>query len=60
MFNIFKSNPIKKLQKQYDIKLETARDAQRAGNIKLFAQLTNEAEVIDKQIDKLLSAQSKK
>lgn len=53
MFGIFKNDPRKKLEKQYAAKLEAARDAQRSGNIKLFAQLSAEAEEIVKQIENL-------
>lgn len=58
MFGIFKNDPRKKLEKLYAAKLEAARDAQRAGNIKLFAQLSAEAEDIIKQIEKLPNGKS--
>lgn len=53
MFSFFKSDPRKKLEKAYTAKLEEARDAQRGGDIKLYARLTAEAEAIVKQIEAL-------
>jgi hypothetical protein len=53
MFGLFKSDPRKKLEKAYAAKLQDARDAQRGGDIKLFAKLTAEAEEIVKQIEQL-------
>lgn len=53
MFGFFKTDPRKKLEKAYAAKLEEARDAQRGGDIKRFAQLTAEAEAIVKQIEAL-------
>ncbi|CAN5172464.1 hypothetical protein BH09BAC1_BH09BAC1_06640 [soil metagenome] len=50
MFDLFKTDPRKKLEKAYAAKLEAARDAQRSGNIKLFAQLSAEAEALVQQI----------
>lgn len=50
MFSLFKSNPIKKLTKLQDIKLEQAMQAQRNGDMKSFAQLTYEADEIEQQI----------
>ena len=53
MFNLFQSDPAKKLEKQYARKLEAARDAQRAGKIPLYATLTAEAEEIVARLDAL-------
>lgn len=53
MFNLFKKDPLKKLRQQYAQKLEAARDLQRQGNIKGFAQKTAEAEAIMQQIERL-------
>ena len=55
MFSLFRSDPKKKLEKQYNQKLEQARNAQRAGNMPLFATLTAEAESIGEQLDALAS-----
>ncbi len=53
MFNLFKTDPLPKLEKEYARKLEEARNAQRGGKIPLFAQLTAEAEAIGERIDEL-------
>ena len=50
MFSIFKSNPTKKLNKLYGLKLEEAMQAQRKGDIHSYSLLTVEAEKIHKQI----------
>ncbi len=46
MFSIFKKDPIKKLDKLYESKLEEAMYAQRKGDIKSYAMITAEAEKI--------------
>lgn len=53
MFSFFKKDPIKKLDKQYEAKLEQAMLAQRSGDIKSYAMITEEAEKINKQIQAL-------
>lgn len=53
MFNIFKKNPIKKLNKSYKLKLEQAMNAQRNGKMALFAELSFEADSILKEIERL-------
>lgn len=53
MFSFFKKDPTKKLQKQYDIKLEQAMHAQRNGDIRSYAELTNEADKIYQQLCKV-------
>lgn len=53
MFGLFKSDPVKKLRKQYDAKLESAMLAQRRGDIKSYSLLTAEAENLWQQIEKL-------
>jgi len=50
MFSFFKKDPIKKLQKQYDIKLEEAMHMQRNGDIRSYATLTAEADAIYQNI----------
>jgi hypothetical protein len=57
MFSIFKANPVKKLNKSLNAKLEQAMHAQRSGDIKGYSQLTVEAEQIRKLI---LEAQENK
>jgi hypothetical protein len=56
MFSIFKSDPLKKLNKRYEAKLEQAMHAQRNGDIKGYAMITAEAEEIAVQIKALESS----
>lgn len=51
MFGLLKSNPTKKLRKQYDAKLEQAMLAQRKGDIKTYSMLTAEAEAMWQEIE---------
>ncbi len=44
MLNLFRKQPARKLEKQYKRLLEKARDAQRSGDIKLYAELSSQAE----------------
>ena len=53
MFGIFKADPIKKLQKDYERISQEAIEAQRRGDIALCAKLSQEAEVIGKKMDVL-------
>ncbi|MBU2895034.1 Lacal_2735 family protein [Colwellia sp. D2M02] len=53
MFSIFKRDPIKKLNKLYEAKLEQAMYAQRNGDIRSYSMITAEAEVIASQIKEL-------
>ncbi|MDO9638191.1 MAG: DUF6435 family protein [Pseudotabrizicola sp.] len=59
MFGLFKSDPVKKLRKQYSAKLEEAMNAQRSGDIRSYASLTEEAEALWKQLEPLEQAQAK-
>ncbi|MEE2002280.1 DUF6435 family protein [Alkalimonas sp. MEB108] len=58
MFGLFKRDPIKKLRKIYDQKLEQAMLAQRKGDMRLFADLTAESEALWQQIEQLQQQQS--
>jgi hypothetical protein len=53
MFSFFKRDPVKKLRQQYDAKAEQAMLAQRKGDMRLFADLTAEAEALWQQLEKL-------
>ena len=53
MFNLFKSDPTKKLKKLYAIKLEEAMHAQRNGDIRTYAKLSFEADALDTKIVQL-------
>lgn len=56
MFNFFKRDPLKKLRQQYDAKAEQAMLAQRKGDMRLFADLTAEAEELWAQYQQLQQA----
>ncbi|MGJ7457188.1 DUF6435 family protein [Halomonas sp. RA08-2] len=53
MFGLFNSDPSKKLQKEYERKLEQAMHAARNGDMRANASLTEEAEALRTEIDKL-------
>ena len=46
MFDLFKKDPLKKLQKEYEAKLEEAMKMQRDGKIREYSFLSSEAEDI--------------
>ena len=46
MFGLFKKDPLKKLQKEYEAKLEKAMHMQRNGKIREYSFLSSEAEDI--------------
>ena len=58
MFGIFKSDPTKKMRKQYDSLLEKAMHAQRNGDIKTYSSLTAEAEALWEKIQSMRSTKS--
>ncbi len=53
MFGLFNKNPIKKLEKTYNDLLEKGVQAQRNGNIDLYADLSQQADNVLKEIEKL-------
>lgn len=53
MFGLFKKDPALKLEKQYRLLLEQARDAQRKGDIKQYAQRMGDAESLLRRIETL-------
>ncbi len=55
MFSFLKSDPTKKLKKDYEKKLAEAMTAQRNGDIKTYASLISESEKIWSEIQKLES-----
>jgi uncharacterized protein Yka (UPF0111/DUF47 family) len=59
MLGMFKSDPLKKLQKDYEKKLEQAMEASRNGDMRANAELTEEAEALREKIDQLKSDQLK-
>jgi len=53
MFGFLKNDPKKKLEKEYKSLSEAAMQAQRNGNIELFAELSQKAEEVGKKLDAL-------
>lgn len=53
VFGLFKSNPSKKMRKEYDQLLERAMLAQRKGDIKTYSMLTAESEELWKKIEEV-------
>jgi len=53
MFQLFKADPQKKIQKAYEEKVTQAMHAQRNGNIRLYSQLQEEAEALYAQLKAL-------
>ena len=48
---VFQKNPAKGLRKQYSQLVEKAFQAQRNGNIRLYSELTVEAEEVRSELD---------
>ena len=53
MFSLFKKDPAKELQKEYEKIMKKAVDAQRNGDIDGYSRLCAEAESIANEIDSL-------
>ena len=53
MFSLFKKDPKKELQKEYEKLMKDAVDAQRNGDIDRYSTLSAKAEEIAQKIDKL-------
>ena len=53
MFGLFRKNPLEKLEKDYQSKLQQAMEAQRSGNIQRYAELSEEADGIYQKIKAL-------
>jgi len=51
MFGLFKKDPAKQLRQRYEKLLEEARDLQRKGDIKGFAEKSAETEEVAKQLE---------
>ena len=56
MFGLFKKDPIKKLEKQYEQLMSKARDVQRSGDLRAYAVMIEESETILTKIDELRNA----
>ena len=53
MFSIFKKDPKKELQKEYQKLMKDAVDAQRNGDIETYSILSAKADDVDKELDQL-------
>ncbi|EJF52024.1 hypothetical protein SapgrDRAFT_0273 [Saprospira grandis DSM 2844] len=53
MFSFFKKDPIKKLEKQYEKLMQEARDIQRSGDLRLYADKVAAAEALQLKIEAL-------
>ncbi len=53
MFSFFKKDPSRALDKQFRALLEQARDAQRGGDIKRYAELTGQADEVARKLEAL-------
>ncbi len=53
MFGLFKKDPIKKLEKEYQQLMEEAMHIQRGGDIKAYSAKVAEAEEVMKKIEEL-------
>lgn len=53
MFGFFKTDPIKKKEKEYAKMMEKARDIQRSGDIKGYSKMVAEAEELMDEIEQL-------
>ena len=56
MMGLFKKSPLKKWEKERDILVSKAFQAQRNGDIRLYSSLTSEAETLREKIDQLKEA----
>ena len=53
MFGLFKKNPTKKLEQEYAILMEEARDIQRSGDLRSYSRKLQEAEEVMQKILKI-------
>ncbi len=56
MFGLFKKDPTKKLEKEYEQLMEKARNVQRSGDLRAYAVLIEESETILSKIDAIKNA----
>lgn len=53
MFGLFKKDPVKKLEKEYQELMAKAMEIQRTGDLKHYARLIEESEAIQMKIQEL-------
>lgn len=59
MFGLFKKDPVKKLEKEYQKLMEEAMHIQRGGDIKAYSAKVAEAEEVLKKIEALTKGEEK-
>lgn len=59
MFGIFKKDPIKKLEKEYQTLMTKAMEIQRSGDLRHYARLIEESEAIQAKIQDLKNKDGK-
>lgn len=59
MFSFFKRDPVKKLDRIYDKKIDDAMMARKEGKMREYNQFFREAELIRKEIESILASRSK-
>ncbi|MEM7199152.1 MAG: DUF6435 family protein [Planctomycetota bacterium] len=59
MFGLFSKNPIARLEREYNAKLQKSRDLQRNGDVVGAAKITAEAEKIRDEIARLEASRAK-
>ena len=60
LFSIFKPDPIKKLNKTREIKYKQAVELQRNGNLREYAVVMKEIEILEDEILKLVEKNNQK
>ena len=53
MFGLFKKSPLKKWEREREVLVTKAFQAQRNGNIRLYSSLTSDAEKLREKIEEL-------
>lgn len=60
MFGLFGSNTTKKLNKRYHALLQESMEAQRSGDIRLYSELSEKADLILKEIENVEKSEPEK
>ena len=59
MFGLFRSSPVEKLNKKYNSLLQQAMEAQRSGDIRRYSELSEQADLVLKEIQEVEKGTSK-
>jgi len=60
MFGLFRANKAQKLKKRYHVLLEQAMEAQRSGNIRLYSELSEQADGVMKELQEAEKSEAEK